>query len=475
MKQRIYRYTTWTALFLFAGSTVSTAAERVTADVLAVARTRPSVGNIHTEKAAPDSGKTVYKSDNGRKINGMGTGIVIDERGYLVTNYHVIADVDTIRVDIEDENRLKSSYIARRIASDKEHDLAIIKIDSHSPSRTFKVMPSGTSSDLMLCEKVIAIGNAFGYDGTVTTGIISALGRDVEANETVSYKNLIQTDAAINPGNSGGPLINVDGEVIGINVAIRANSQKIGFAIPIDDARKAIARMMSIENLDRNFHGLITKDLKDGPVRMLVVDSSHTNSPAAICGLRQGDVITRAGSHDVIDGVDLERAFLHRRAGDSIELVFKRADKLERTTLALAPYTGGRSVVTQETQITARANNDDLDRFWNSLGLRLTSISTTEQKSLREKTKYRGGMRVQEVKADSSAAASGFQKGDILVGLGEWETTRVDDITWIMNRLGGQVTSTESAQQVKFFIFRSNVTQFGFIPLHTAPQTAAAN
>ena len=176
------------------------ASERVTPEVLAAKRALPSVGNIHTEKAANPS-NSVFTSDKARKINGMGTGIVFDERGYMVTNYHVIADVDTIRVEFEDENRVRSSYIARKIRYDREHDLAIIKVDAAKP---FKVMPSGTSSDLMYCEKVIAIGNAFGYDGTVTLGYISALGRDVEANETVSYKNLIQTDAAINPGNSGG-------------------------------------------------------------------------------------------------------------------------------------------------------------------------------------------------------------------------------------------------------------------------------
>ena len=444
----------------------------MTADVLAVARTRPSVGNIHTEKAAP-SGTSVFKTENGRKINGMGTGIIVDERGYMVTNYHVIADVDTIRVDIEDENRMKASYIARRVSFDKEHDLAIIKVDA-GPSKTFKVMPCGTSSDLMLAEKVIAIGNAFGYDGTVTTGIISALGRDVEANETVSYKNLIQTDAAINPGNSGGPLINVDGEVIGINVAIRANSQKIGFAIPIDDARKIIAKMMSVESMDRNFHGLITKDVKEGPVRMLVVDGAHSNSPAALAGMLPGDIITKADRVDVVDGVDLERALLHRRPGDTIEVTVKRNGEVKKTSLALAPYTGGRAqVAATEVQVTPRANNDDSDRFWSQLGLQLTQLPANEKSQL-SKTKYRGGMKILEVRADSNAYAQGIRKGDILVGLQEWETTNIDNIVWIMNRMGTHTVATDSQAKMKFFIVRGGETKYGMLALTPTPRTASA-
>ncbi len=128
-------------------------------------------------------------------------------------------------------------------------------------------MPLGTSSDLMLGETVFAVGNAFGYENTITLGIVSALHRDVEVNDTQSYKNLIQTDAAINPGNSGGPLINVNGEIVGINVAIRAGAQKIGFAIPIDDARRVIADLMKIEYFDGTYHGLVGRDVKNANER----------------------------------------------------------------------------------------------------------------------------------------------------------------------------------------------------------------
>ena len=469
MIQRCCSYPLWSALFLLASTTVLSASERVTPEVLAAKRALPSVGNIHTEKAANPS-NSVFTSDKARKINGMGTGIVFDERGYMVTNYHVIADVDTIRVEFEDENRVRSSYIARKIRYDREHDLAIIKVDAAKP---FKVMPSGTSSDLMYCEKVIAIGNAFGYDGTVTLGYISALGRDVEANETVSYKNLIQTDAAINPGNSGGPLINMEGEVIGINVAIRANAQKIGFAIPIDDARKVIAKMMSVEHLDNTFHGVISKDIKSGPTRMLMVDGAQPESPAALAGLRTGDVITRAGNIDVVDGVDLERALLHRAPGEKIEITVKRNDKIEKTLLALTNFPGGRSNVVNEMQVTARANNDESDRFWSQLGLRLTLLPVTEVRSQLSKTKYRGGMRVLEVKPESPAAANGIQKGDILVGLDKWETMSGDNIVWIMNQIAAQSPGADGQNQIKFYLVRGQETRYGHLPVASAPRTAS--
>src|SRR5262249_10808566 len=159
------------------------------------------------------------------RVNGMGTGIIIDPRGYIVTNQHVIEDVSVLRIRLADG----STYIASVFARSPEMDLAIIKIDAREP---LPIVLLGTATDLMLGETVIAIGNAFGYEHTVSVGVVSALKRDVSLNKDMSYKSLIQTDASINPGNSGGPLLNVHGELVGVNVAIRAGAQNIGFAIP---------------------------------------------------------------------------------------------------------------------------------------------------------------------------------------------------------------------------------------------------
>jgi serine protease Do len=454
----------WSIVILFTGVASLNASERETAEVSAVRRALPSVGNIHTEKSAnSNTQNNIFNSDKGRKINGMGTGIVVDERGYLVTNYHVIADVDTIRVDFHD----KSSYLARRINVDRENDLALIKIE---PAHPLKVMPNGTSSDLMLCEKVIAIGNAFGYQSTVTVGYISFLGRDVEANETQSYRNLIQTDAAINPGNSGGPLINLMGEVIGINVAIRAGATKIGFAIPNDDARKAIARLMNIEQLDRTYHGVIAKDVRTASSRMLVVEGVHPDSPASAAGLRNGDIITKAGQLEIIDCVDLERAFLGHPVGDKVELSIKRNDKTEAASVVVAAYSGGRVSITPEIAAAPRATAAEDDRFWQTLGVKITLLPTAQRGIVGPK--YRGGMRVTEVRNDGPAAANGIQKGDVLVGLDKWETLSTDNVTWILNQQQAQLTDGQVS--MKFYLIRGQETRYGYLAVSLPPRIASS-
>ena len=258
-----------TIVLQFSSATAGDA--RDTPLVRAVQQSRKSVVNIHTERMSADDKDSKFFSSKSRKVTGMGTGVVIDERGYIVTNYHVIQDVDVITITLEGG----ASFEGRPISYDRKHDLAIIKIASTEP---LTVMTMGTSSDLMLAETVYAVGNAFGYEHTVTAGIVSQLHRDVEVDETQSYENLIQTDASINPGNSGGPLLNLNGEVIGINVAIRSGAQRIGFAIPIDDARRTIARLMSVERLNGIPHGLATKDIKTAEEKKLVVEQVATES-----------------------------------------------------------------------------------------------------------------------------------------------------------------------------------------------------
>src|SRR4029077_4881548 len=226
-----------------------------------------------------------------------------------------------------------STFAAELVSYDVRHDLAIIKIEAN---RALPVIPTGTSSDLRLGESVIAVGNAFGYEHTVTAGIISSLSRDVEVNEHQSYKNLLQTDASINPGTSGGPLLNLDGEVVGINVAIRAGAQRIGFAIPIDDARRYIAKLLNIKDLNNTWHGLISHDVKTPEHRKLVVDAAEPNSPAAAAGFRPGDVVTQVGPIAVRDQADLERGFLGHVAKAPIDVVVERSRENITLTVELA-------------------------------------------------------------------------------------------------------------------------------------------
>lgn len=443
--------------FLMCGLVVSTITVGFAADdqretplVRAVKRASPSVVNIHTEKTTIER-DTVFNtgSSKPRKVNGMGTGVVIDERGYIVTNYHVIADVDLIRATFEDNTQAD----ARTVAFDRDHDLALIRVSLNKP---LKVMPSGTSSDLMLGEDVIAVGNAFGYSHTVTKGIISSLGRDVEVNDTQSYKNLIQTDASINPGNSGGPLLNLNGEVVGINVAIRAGAQRIGFAIPIDDARRIVARLISVEQLNHNYHGAVVKDVKAGATRKLVVDSVLPESPAAKAGLKSGDVIVKLADRDIVDAVDWERACLDRKVDEPLNVVVRRGEATENVQMALAAYIGGRSRLQPE--IVARANNEnnEADRFWRVLGVRVSTLPTDKAGVV--PAKYRGGLIITEVRAQSPAALNGIKKDDILVGLRDWETLSIDNITWILNQ---PMTAGQSG--MKFLVIRGQETLYGHL------------
>ncbi|HEX6985115.1 MAG TPA: trypsin-like peptidase domain-containing protein, partial [Planctomycetaceae bacterium] len=419
---------------------------RLTPEVLAVKRAAPSVVNIHSVKTAYDD-ESVFGSRQGRKVNGMGTGIVIDPRGYVVTNNHVVAGVESLQCSLSDGSR----YEATTVAVDPERDLAIIKIE---PTRDLTVMPLGTSSDLMLGETVIAVGNAFGYEHTVTMGIISALHRDVEVNETQSYKNLIQTDASINPGNSGGPLLNLRGEVIGINVAIRAGAQRIGFAIPIDDARVAIAEMFNTERLDRTAHGLQTEDVKTADEKRLVVKGAASASPASQAGFQPGDVVTAVGGQTVVDRVDLERALIGRKAGQSVEVVVRRGDESKTLSVTLAP-----SAARTENVLASVAPKTGPDQAWTTLGLKLGAADTRAVAG----TRYRGGLRVTAVRDGSPAARHGIRPGDVLVGLHEWETIKPENVDWVLAHLEDQ--KDKGVGQIKFYIVRSGETLYGLLKL----------
>lgn len=434
---------------------------RETPLVKAVKRAQASVVNIHSERTARD--RDVFEGGPGRKVNGMGTGVVIDERGYIITNQHVVADVDSLRCTLQDG----STYTARVISYDKKHDLAVIKIE---PSRSLQVIPLGTSSDVRLGETVIAVGNAFGYEHTVTAGIISSLSRDVEVNEHQSYKNLLQTDASINPGNSGGPLLNLDGEVVGINVAIRAGAQRIGFAIPIDDARKYVAKLLNINRLNDTYHGLVGHDLKTPEQRKLVVDAAEANSPAASAGFQPGDVISQVGSTPVFDLADLERSLLDVPAGKPVEVGVQRNQEKVTLSLSLARINGAQNgtqfaansqpnnaaprIEPARSRTNVAADEALTTKCWQVLGLKLDKAPVSDLGSFRNR--YRGGMKVVDVRPDSAASKNGINKGDILVGLHVWETVKHEDISYILNK-----AKLDTAEPLKFYVVRGTEILFG--------------
>lgn len=444
------------AVVLLTGSALFASEQRLTPAVKAIQRVLPCVVNIHSEKSADDPDSLLTGKD--RKINGMGTGIVVDERGYIVTNHHVVAGVESLRATLADG----STYTARVISYDKKHDLAIIKVDASKP---LTVLPLGTSSDLMLGETVFAIGNAFGYENTATSGLISALKRDVEVNEKQGYKNLIQTDASINPGNSGGPLVNLDGDVIGINVAIRAGAQRIGFAIPIDDARKVIAELLSVERLGQTQHGAVLSDVKKGDQRFLRVEGTRTASPAEQAGLKPGDIVVKAGAISVNDAADFERACLGRPVGEKVEITVRRGEKIETLPMMIAALVGGRRPG-GDAQPVVRAQNEEstAEKAWRMLGVKLSPIGDAEKRLLGEK--YHGGMKVTEVKSQSTAAQNGIRTGDVLVGLHVWETISFDNINYVLDH-----QQLPTFNPLKFYILRGGETLYGHLnvqPTQTA-------
>jgi serine protease Do len=433
-------------VLIFAVASRASENPRETPVVRALKKARRAVVNIHSEKISR-GGDPVFGTLRPRKVNGMGTGIVVDARGYIVTNYHVVDGVSSLRVTLVDG----STYSAAVVATDHAQDLAIIRI---RPGKPLPVMPMGTSSDLMLGESVIAVGNAYGYENTVTSGIVSALSRDVEVNEKQAYKNLIQTDASINPGNSGGPLINMAGEVIGINVAIRAGAQRIGFAIPIDDARRVIARLLNVERLERHYHGLVTRDAKSARRRELVVTTAPPLSPAAKAGFEPGDVVLKVADRKVVDRVDFERSLLGRKTGEKVRVVVRRQNAEKTLALALSPFNGPTVVRANNQQL--QSDDDNRSAAWTTLGLQIEKIK--DPAAVMRHSHYRGGMRVVAVRPNSPAAINGIRSGDILVGLHIWETVNADNVSYVLShpQLG-------SFSPLKFYVLRGKETLFGYL------------
>ncbi|MFO0814451.1 MAG: trypsin-like peptidase domain-containing protein [Gemmatales bacterium] len=389
-----------------------TSPSRRNAIVSVVEKCKASVVNIHSERVAANNGFGDRNLGASGRSNGMGTGIILDSRGYIVTNFHVVDEVTKLQVRLNgDEER----YDATVVAKDKETDLAIIKI---SPKKRLPVIKIGTSSDLMVGETVIAIGNAFGYEHTVSMGIISALGRDVVLNKEVNYKQLIQTNASINPGNSGGPLLNIDGELIGVNVAIRAGAQGISFAIPVDSMLETVSDLLARTRRHAFPTGLQYRDkvmVAQNPCRALQVEKVLSNSIAEKTGLKNGDTIIAVNDQTVECGLDFERALIESKPGDKLAVKIRRGTEEKSIEWAFDPKT------------TPVIN----DPIWKELGLRLT---TTDSESItRLYAHLHGGMLVTDVLSQGPAAKAGIQPGDILVGLQNWETCSFDNVQYVLN------------------------------------------
>ncbi|NWG09254.1 MAG: trypsin-like peptidase domain-containing protein [Nitrososphaerales archaeon] len=283
--------------------------------VPAVEKLSPSVVNISTVRLLRDYFFNVHP------VSGMGSGVIINSKGYIVTNHHVVEDSERINVTLADGRRLSG----RIVGADTSSDISIIRVGEEG----LPVATLGDSDALKVGQMVIAIGNPFGLVGgpTVTTGVVSAINRNIQIGDHV-YENIIQTDAAINPGNSGGPLADKDGRVIGINTAMIPFAQGIGFAIPINSVKKVVEELIAYGRVIRPWLGLTgmsaTEELAsyyELPVKAgVIVARIIHGSPSYKAGISEGDLIVGIDGAPIKTVQDLQKIVQKRKVGDKIEV-----------------------------------------------------------------------------------------------------------------------------------------------------------
>ena len=299
-------------------------------------------------------------------------------------------------------------------------------------------MPVATSSDLMLGETVIAIGNAYGYEDTITKGIVSCLQRQVQVTEQQVYQDLIQTDASINPGNSGGPLINIQGDAIGINVAVRVGAQAIGFAIPMDRAMEVTNRILRQAVEQRMSTGIqLTTEIVNRSPRV-VVTNIEPDGLAATSGIQENDALLSIGDAQLQWAAEFYLNLLESGFGTA-EILLTRDSDQQTVKFGM------------ETSLpqTALASN----RAWNELGIRVSPVSF---RTLPGKNKYEGGLKVMQVRNEGPASSQGIRPGDVLLAIHKWETLSLDNLEYILN---SEIVA--SRKPVTFYIYRDTEFFFG--------------
>ncbi len=284
---------------------------RMTPVVAVVQRTRPAVVYIETNVPGvrQDWWGRLFRTNS----QSSGSGVVIYEEGYIITNYHVVRGANQIRVRFDPEMD-ETVYDAQLISWNEAEDLALLKIEGDEP---FPTVPMGTSSDLLVGETVIAIGNPYGQTLSVSQGIISGLHRDVKVSG-LSFSNLIQTDASINPGNSGGPLVNINGDLIGINTVVHTAAENIGFAIPVDQVQAVLRDHLLEPSKARGWLGF------EVDLDQLSIEELTPGGPAESQGLRLGDRIVALNEAPVETAEEYRLARLSIQPGETVSVRVKR-------------------------------------------------------------------------------------------------------------------------------------------------------
>lgn len=294
-----------------------------------------------------EHGRSWFNMDITEIPQGSGSGFVYDKQGHIVTNYHVILRADDLRVTLADHSEWRAEFVG----GDPDKDIAVLRIDA--PAERLKPIPLGSSSDLQVGQKVLAIGNPFGFDQTLTVGVISALGREIRSLTGRKIRDVIQTDAAINPGNSGGPLLDSAGRVIGVNTQIASPSGAsagIGFAVPVDIVHELVPDLIRYGHVRRP--GLGVRLVEDRITKSLglpgvLVESVFENGPADQAGIRGttvdrrgrvrqlGDIIVQIGETKINSINELKDELERYKAKDEVEVYYIRDDSLKSTTVML--------------------------------------------------------------------------------------------------------------------------------------------
>ncbi len=368
-------------------------------------------------------------------MRGKGSGFIISSDGYILTNYHVIKNADKIIVTLSDNRR----FNARVVGADPTVDVAVIKIDA----KNLPTLPLGDSDKVEVGEWVVAIGNPFGLSHTVTVGVISAKGRTIRAGKE-SFENFLQTDAAINPGNSGGPLLNLKGEVIGINTAIIPYAQGIGFAIPINTAKQILNDLIKYGRVKRGWLGVYIQAMTPSlagafglkkPKGVIVADIVP-GSPADKAGLKRGDVILEVNGEAVNSPAELQIAIRSHKAGEKVKLKVWRKNK----TITISVRLGE---LPQEEISSIKPRID--------IGMKVSDI--TPDLAHKYRITDATGVVITYVEPNSPADMAGLREGDVIKQLNGHEIRNMRD--W-----NKALSGVKRGQTLVFLISRGGRTFF---------------
>jgi serine protease Do len=372
----------------------------------------------------------------------LGSGVIVDSKGYIVTNRHVVEKADRIRVKLQDENPASPGHDAKVIGMDQETDLAVIKIDLDRPLPAAKL---GNSDGMAVGDWVLAIGSPFGLQETVTAGIVSAKGRNIVPNR--QFQSFIQTDAAINPGNSGGPLVNMAGEVIGINTAILTETSSyagVGFAMPSNTVAQVYNQLIGPDHrVSRGSIGIQFQAQNSAIAHIygsgVTVSDVVSGSPADQAGLKVGDTITAIEGKELKNGDDLVADIASRKPGSKVKLTFVRNGKKQDATVTIAD----RAKLFASRLGEEEENQNEETPKASKFGVTVRNI--TPDLADRLGIAAGRGVVVQDVKQGSFAEDLGLNRGDVVLEVNKQPVNTPDDFVKIES-------SMKSGQDVVFLV-----------------------